>query len=96
MFWKTMPFTVTVTKKTGEEGIDMHINVIPQVVCTDEKYIPVVQKSIQRTLFENYAGKPNNAITRAQVKKELEDKLSSYYQQQMIRPRDPKLDEAKS
>jgi hypothetical protein len=97
MFWKTMPYTVTVTKKKGEEGTDdLHIRVHPQPVCTDEKYIDVVQKSIQRTLFENYQGKPNNSITRAQIKKEIEDKLSSYHQQQMIRPLDPKIDEVKS
>jgi hypothetical protein len=96
MFWKTMPYTVTVTKKRGTEGEDVHITVNPQPICTKDEFIPVVQKSIERTLFENFAGKPNDARTRALMRKEIEDKLSNYHSQQMIRPFDPKIDEAKS
>lgn len=79
-------FKVSVTTVSGE----INVSVQPKPVCTDKKYIPAVQKTIQHVIFRH--GEDNTPAIRSTIKKELTKQLQFFYEQEMIRPYDPSKD----
>ena len=86
MFNVFSKFKVSVTNQAGK--IDIVVN--PKPVCTDKKYIPAVQKTIQHVIFRH--GEKNTPAIRSTIKKELTEQIQFFYKEGMIRPFDPSKD----
>ncbi len=90
MFNVFSKYKVSVTNLSGK----INVSVQPKPVCTDKKYIPAVQKTIQHVIFRH--GETNTPAVRSTIKKELSKQIQFFHEQGMIRPFDPTKDSAPS
>lgn len=79
-------YKVSVTNVSGQ----ISVVVDPKPVCTDKKYIPAVQKTVQHVIFRH--GEKNTPAIRSTIKKELTEQMQFFHKQGMIRPFDPTKD----
>lgn len=80
----TVPYKVTVAGK----GNDMSVVIRPQPIAVKEELITVVAGRFQKALMNPEIR--NTVLGRGKLKKELEEILTDYHAQGLIRPKEEK------
>lgn len=79
----THPYKVTVTAK----GNDITVNIEPKPVATSDDYLPMVTGRFQNIIVNN-TPTANTILGRMRLKKQLNEALKEFHEQNLIKPKE--------